>query len=112
MVATHLEASQPNLEEEAKDYIEELETELDEPLELDESEPPPKSSIELKPLPLGLSMSSLMAIGMALSSLVISSEEEATKLIIVLEKHRFVLGYSLQDLKGISLALCTHRIPI
>jgi len=31
MVATHLEASQPNLEEEAKDYIEELETELDEP---------------------------------------------------------------------------------
>ena len=51
MVATHLEASHPNLEEEAKDYIEELETELDEPLELDESEPPPKSSIELKPLP-------------------------------------------------------------
>jgi len=42
MVATHLEASQPNLEEDAKDYIEELETELDEPLELDESEPPPK----------------------------------------------------------------------
>jgi hypothetical protein len=53
MVATHLEASHPNLEEEAKDYIEELETELDEPLELDESEPPPKPSIELKPLPLG-----------------------------------------------------------
>jgi len=42
MVATHLEASQPNLEEEAKDYMEELETELDEPLELDESEPPPQ----------------------------------------------------------------------
>ena len=41
MAATHLEPSQPNLEEEAKDYIEELETKLDEPLELDESEPPP-----------------------------------------------------------------------
>jgi len=51
MVATHLEASQPNLKEEAKDYIKELETELDEPLELDESEPPPKPSLELKPLP-------------------------------------------------------------
>jgi len=48
MAATHLEASQPNLDEEAKDYIKELETELDEPLELDESEPPPKPSIELK----------------------------------------------------------------
>jgi len=45
MAATHLEASQPNLDEEAKDYIEELETELDEPLELDEFEPPPKPSI-------------------------------------------------------------------
>ena len=42
IVATHLEASHPNLEEEAKDYIEELETELYEPLELDESKPPPK----------------------------------------------------------------------
>jgi len=43
MVATHQEASLLNLEEEAKDYIEELEIELDEPLEVDESEPPPKS---------------------------------------------------------------------
>ena len=40
------------------------------------------------------------------------SEEEAAKLITILEKHRSVLGYSLQDLKGISPALCTHRIPI
>jgi len=73
MTATQLDASQPNLEEEAKDYIKELETELDEPLELDKTEPPPKPSIELKPLPLGLSMSSLMVIGIALSSLAISS---------------------------------------
>jgi len=50
MAATHLEASQPNLEEEAKDYIKGLETKIDEPLELGESEPPPKPSIELKPL--------------------------------------------------------------
>jgi len=29
----------------------------------------------------------------------------------VLEKHHSAFGYSLQDLKGISHALCTHHIP-
>ena len=33
-------------------------------------------------------------------------------MLTVLEKHRSTFGYSLQDLKGISPALCTHRIPI
>ena len=82
MVATHLEASQPNLEEEAKDYIEELETKLDEPLELDEAEPPPKLSIELKPLPPGLKYVFLN--GDRDSPVIISdqlSEEEVAKLI-------------------------------
>ena len=113
MAATHLEASHPNLEEEAKDYIEELETELDEPLELDESEPPPKPSIELKPLPPRLKYVFLN--GDRARPIIISdqlSKKEAAKLIAVLEKHRSVLGYSLQDLKGISPVLCTHRIPI
>jgi hypothetical protein len=32
-------------------------------------------------------------------------------LITVLEKHRSAFGYLLQDLKGISLTLCTHCIP-
>ena len=40
------------------------------------------------------------------------SEEEMNKLIAVLEKHRSVLGYTLQDLKGINPALCTHRIHL
>ena len=40
------------------------------------------------------------------------SEEETQKLIAILEKHRSVLGYTLHDLKGISPALCTHRIPL
>ena len=40
------------------------------------------------------------------------SEEESVRLITVLEKHRTVLGYSLEDLKGISPTLCTHRIPL
>ena len=38
--------------------------------------------------------------------------EETFKLLTILEKHQSVLGYSLQDLKGISPALCAHRIPI
>ena len=40
------------------------------------------------------------------------SEEEIAKLIAVLEKHQPVLCYALQDLKGISPALCTHLIPL
>jgi hypothetical protein len=29
----------------------------------------------------------------------------------ILERHHLAFGYSLQDLKEISPALCTHRIP-
>jgi hypothetical protein len=39
------------------------------------------------------------------------SREETFRLITVLEKHRSAFGYSLQDLKGINPALCTHHIP-
>jgi hypothetical protein len=40
------------------------------------------------------------------------SNEEMSKPIAILEKHRLVFGYSLQDLQGISLTLYTHRILI
>jgi hypothetical protein len=40
------------------------------------------------------------------------TDKETTKLITIIEKHRLVFGYSLQDLKGISPTLCTRRIPI
>ena len=40
------------------------------------------------------------------------SKNETLRLLTILEKHRSAFGYSLEDLKGISLALCTHRIPI
>jgi hypothetical protein len=40
------------------------------------------------------------------------SQEETFRLITVLEKHRSAFGYSLQDLKGINPALCTHHISI
>jgi hypothetical protein len=38
------------------------------------------------------------------------SPEENEKLLILLKKHRKVIGYSINDLKGISPAFCTHRI--
>jgi hypothetical protein len=30
----------------------------------------------------------------------------------LLKKHKKVIGYSINDLKGLSLAFCTHRIPM
>jgi hypothetical protein len=51
-------------------------------------------------------------IGSLLWLLVILSKDETLWLLTVLEKHRSAFGYSLEDLKGISPALCIHRIPI
>jgi hypothetical protein len=94
------------LEKDAEKFIEE---EDDSAEHIDPCRPP----IELKPLPTGLCYAFLH--GNTESPVIISdklSEEESARLITVLEKHRTVLGYSLQDLKGISPALCTHRIPL
>jgi hypothetical protein len=40
------------------------------------------------------------------------SNDETRRLVATLEKYWLVIGYSLKDLKGISLSLCTHRIPM
>jgi hypothetical protein len=40
------------------------------------------------------------------------SHEQTKKLVATLEKYQSIIGYSLKDLKGISLSLCTHRIPM
>jgi hypothetical protein len=68
---------------------------------------------ELKPLPPGLKYAFLHN---NRSMLVVTSdkltESETQWLIAVLEKYRSIIGYSLQDLKGISPNLCTHRIPM
>jgi hypothetical protein len=40
------------------------------------------------------------------------SPEENEKLLILLKKHRKVIGYSINDPKGLSPAFCTHRIPM
>jgi hypothetical protein len=69
--------------------------------------------IKLKPLPSSLLYAFLN--GDTESPIIVSdklSNKETTKLIAILEKHRAVFDYSLQDLMGISPTLCTHRIPI
>jgi hypothetical protein len=79
---------------------------LDELLEL------PKPSIELKPLPSSLRYAFLN--NDQDSPVIICdklSQEESLRLLTILEKHLSTFGYSLQDLKGINPALCTHCIP-
>jgi hypothetical protein len=40
------------------------------------------------------------------------SPEENGKLLNLLKKHRKVIGYSINDLKGLTPAFCTHCIPM
>jgi hypothetical protein len=40
------------------------------------------------------------------------SPEENEKLLNLLKKHRKVIGYSINNLKGLSPAFCSHRIPM
>jgi hypothetical protein len=69
--------------------------------------------VDLKPLPKGLKYEFL---GPYKTYPVIMSDElspeENAKLLILLKKHRKVIGYSINDLKGLSPAFCTHRIPM
>jgi len=94
------------------EHFDEREDIEDETLELREFEKPSRPPIELKPLPYGLRSSFLNSD--VESPMIINdklSKEETAKLIAILEKHRPVFSYALQDLKGISPGLCTHRIP-
>ena len=112
MVASLQEASDKDLEEDAQDFIQDEEEPRD-PFPLDETQEPPKSPIVLKHLPLGLKYTFLD--NDRESPVIISDkllEDETLWLLTISEKHRFAFGYSLEDLKGISPALCTHRIPI
>jgi hypothetical protein len=111
MSATLDSLAQPNLEELVVDFIEEEDPQP--PIQLDQSEKPKPSPIELKPLPPGLKYAFLH--GNRETPIIISdklSKVETQQLLTILEKHQAVLGYSLQDLKGTSPNLCTHRIPI
>ena len=116
MATSILDTPDSDLERDNEGKIEDVTTEdeySDETFELPETEKPSRPPIELKPLLSGLRyafLNSDVEFPVIISDKL--SEEEMTKLIAVLEKHRPVLGYALQDLKGISPALCTHRIPL
>ena len=105
------EQAQSSQAEDANHFIQEAET--DGFMKLNEEEKPQHPPPELKPLPPGLRYAFLH--NDRRSPVVISdklTENETRQLITVLEKHRSVFGYSLQDLKGINPSLCTHRIPM
>jgi hypothetical protein len=112
MVVSLLEASDRHLEEVAYNFIQDKE-EPRNPFPLDETQEPPKPPIVLKPLHLGLKYSFLN--NDRESPVIISnklSKDETLRLLAILEKHCSAFDYSLEDLKGISPALCTYRIPI
>jgi hypothetical protein len=112
MSVAPFESPESSLEKDTQLFIEE-EDDLGETIELPKEEVLTRPPIELKPLPSGLRYVFLN--GNTQTSVIISdklSEEETSHLIAILQKHRLVFGYSLQDLKGISPALCTHCIPI
>jgi len=112
MLVLPFDSPQSSIEKDAKLFIEE-EDDLGETIDLPQEEAPARPPVELKPLPAGLRYAFLN--GDKETPVIISdklSDEETSKLIAILEKHRLILGYSLQDLKGISPTLCIHRIPI
>jgi hypothetical protein len=77
--------------------------------------PPPKEdpSFELKPLPDDLKYAYLDEKN--IYPIIISANllvEEEERLLYVLRAHRPAIRYSLDDLKGISPALCMHKINL
>jgi len=87
---------EPNLEDDAQFFIEEEEENPTESEPLDELLEPPKPTIELKPMPSGLTYAFLN--NDKDSPVIISDKlplEESLRLLTVLEKHRSAFGYSL-----------------
>jgi hypothetical protein len=76
-------------------------------------EEPQVPEVDLKPFPKGLKYEFL---GPDKTYPVIVSDELSPekngKLLNLLKKHRKVIGYSINDHKGLSPAFCTHRIPM
>jgi hypothetical protein len=97
-----LEPQDGSVEEEKFEDMEEIKPEEPQVLEVD-----------LKPLPKGLKYEFL---GPYKTYPVIVSDklspEESEKLLNLLKKHRKVIGYLINDLKGLSPAFCNHRIPM
>ena len=112
MLVVPFDSPESSLEKDGKFFIEEKD-DLGETIDLPKEEVPTRPPVELKPLPEGLRYAFLN--DDENTPIIISdklNDKEMSQLITVLEKHRSVFGYSLQDLKGMSPTLCTHRIPI
>jgi hypothetical protein len=76
-------------------------------------EEPQVPEVDLKPLPKGLKyefLGSDKTYPMIMSDEL--SPEENDMLLNLLKKHKKVIRYSINDLKGLSPAFCTHRIPM
>ena len=85
------------------------------PVEILGDPPPPKGDamFDLKPLPDTLKYAYLDE--KEIYHVIISanlSEHEEKKLLKTLKKHRATIGYTLDDLKGISPTLCQHKIKL
>jgi hypothetical protein len=98
------------------DYVANYLTPVDEEAEfqnLEQEAKPESSPVELKNLPLGLKY--IFLNGDQNTPVIISDKllaDETHKLVTTMEKYQSVIGYSLTDLKGISLSFCTHCIPM
>ena len=85
------------------------------PIEILGDPPPHKGDpmLELKPLPDTLKYAYLDE--KKIYPVIISanlSEQEEERLLKTLKKHRATIGYTLDDLKGISPTLCQHKIKL
>ena len=91
-----------NLEEEKFEDIGELDQEED-----------GTPNLEMKPLPKGLKYE-FLGDGKTFPVIISDefSREETEKLLNLLKKHKKVIGYLINDLKGISPDFCTHRIQL
>jgi hypothetical protein len=76
-------------------------------------EEPQVPEVDLKPLPKGLKYNFL---GRDKTYPIIMSDElspeQNVKLLNLLKKNKKVIEYSIDDLRGLSLAFCTHRVPM
>ena len=105
------EQTQPIPEEDVSHFTQESDPASKSKLSEEETPQPPLP--ELKPLPPSLKYAFLhnnRAMPVIISDKL--TESETRRLVAVLEKYRSIIGYSLQDLKGISPNLCTHHIPM
>ena len=85
------------------------------PVEILGNPPPPKGDpvFELKPLPDTLKYACLDENN--IYHVIISanlSEQEEERLLKTLKKHRAAIGYTIDDLNGISPTLCQHKINL